>query len=90
MALLLVTIIHNLLNSPYTIIKGANCNIIPIKNLISFYQMQICTVSSALIIGSIPFVFIKVSRSSDTIDYLLFNKCEVHLSDEDTDKVNRP
>ena len=52
--------------------------------------MQLCTVSSALIIIRRPFEFIKGCISSDTIDYLLRNQCEVHLSDEDTDKVNDP
>ena len=48
--------------------------------------MKLCTVSSALIIIRRPFEFIKGCISSDTIDYLLRNQCEVHLSDEDTDK----
>ena len=52
--------------------------------------MKICTVSSALIISRRPFAFIKGSRSSDPIDYLLCNQCEVHLSDKDTDKENGP
>ena len=52
--------------------------------------MIICTVSSALIISRRPFAFIRGSRSSDTIDYLLCNQCEVHLSYEDTDKANGP
>ena len=54
------------------------------------YQMEIYTVSSALIISGIPFEFIKGYISNDTIDYLLCNKCEVHLIYEDTDKANDP
>ena len=72
------------------IIKCANFNRGPIQNFTSIYQIKLCTVSSALIISRRPFSFIKVSRSSDTIDYLLFNQCEVFLSDEDTDKANGP
>ena len=52
--------------------------------------MKLCTVRIALIISMRPFAFIKGSRSSDPIDYLLCNQCEVHLSDEDTDKANGP
>ena len=52
--------------------------------------MKLCTVSSDLIISRRPFAFIKGSRSSDPIDYLLCNQFEVHLSDEDSDKANGP
>ena len=52
--------------------------------------MTLCTVRSALIISRRPFVFIKGSRSSYPVDYLLCNQCEVHLSDEDSDKANGP
>ena len=74
---------------PYPIIKFANCNIRPIQSCTSVYQMKLCTVSSSLIISRRPFSFIKVSRYSDTIDYLLWNQCGVHLSDKDTNKANR-
>ena len=50
--------------------------------------MKLCTVSSALIISRRPFAFMKGYRYSDPIDYLLCNKFEVYLSDEDTDKSN--
>ena len=50
--------------------------------------MKLYIVSSALIISRRPFSFIKGSRSIDPIDYLLYNQCEAHLSDEDTDKEN--
>ena len=59
------------------IIKCANCNRIPIQNRTSVYQMKLCTASSSLISSRRPFAFIKGSRSSDPIDYLLCNKCEV-------------
>ena len=52
--------------------------------------MKLCTVSSALIISRRLFAFIKGSRYSDTIYYLLCNKCDVHLSDKDTDEANGP
>ena len=52
--------------------------------------MKLCTVRNALIISRRPFSFIKRSRSSDPIDYLLYNQCEAHLSDEDSDKANGP
>ena len=70
------------------IIKCANCNRKPIQNFTLIYQMKLCTVSSDLIISRRPFAFIKESRSSDPIDYLLCNQCEVHLSDRDTDGQN--
>ena len=75
---------------PYPIIKFANCNIRPIQSCTSVYQMKLCTVSSSLIISRRPFSFIKVSRYSDTIDYLLCIQLEVHLSEEDSDKANGP
>ena len=50
--------------------------------------MQLYTVSSALIIGRLPFESIKGSRSSYPIDYLIYNQCKVNLSDKDTDKAN--
>ena len=75
---------------PDTIITCANCNRITIQNFTSVYQMKLCTVISALIISRRPFTFIKVYRSSDQIDYLVCNQCEVHLSDKDTDKENGP
>ena len=74
--------------SPDPIVKCANFNRIPIKNFTSVYQVRLCTVLSAFIIGGRPFSFIKVSRYSDPIDYLPCNQCEVHFSDEDTDKSN--
>ena len=52
--------------------------------------MKLCNVISALIINRRPFAFIKISRSSDPIDYLQCNQCEVFFSDEDTDKKNGP
>ena len=50
--------------------------------------MQIRIVISALIIGRRTFAFIRGTRSSDRNYYLVCNKCEVHLSEEDTDKSN--
>ena len=52
--------------------------------------MQLCIVITALIIGRRPFEFIKVSISSDPIDYLLCNQFQVHLSDKDTGKAKGP
>ena len=52
--------------------------------------MKLCNARSASIITRRPFAFIKGSRSSDPIDYLLCNQFEVHLSDEDSDKANGP
>ena len=52
--------------------------------------MKLCNFSSALIIIRRPFSFTKGSRSIDTIDYLFWNECEVHLSDEESDKANGP
>ena len=52
--------------------------------------MKLCIVSSALIISRRPFSFIKGSRSSDTINHLICNQCEVHLSDKYTNKSNGP
>ena len=52
--------------------------------------MALCNISSALIISRRLFAFIKGYRTSDTIDHLLYNQCEVHLSDEDSDKSNGP
>ena len=52
--------------------------------------MKLCTVTSALIISKRTFAFIKGYISSDTIDYLLCNQCEVNLSEKDTNKVNGP
>ena len=75
---------------PDTIIKCTDCNIRPIKNCTSIYQMKLFTVSSDFIISRRPFSFIKWSISSDPIDHLLWNQCEVHLRDEDTDKSNGP
>ena len=75
---------------PDPIVKCANFNIRPIQNRTLVYQMQLCIVRSALIIGRRPFVFIKGSKYSDPIDYLLCNRCEVHLSDKYTDKENGP
>ena len=59
---------------PNTIVKRANSNRRPIQNCTSVYQMQLCTVNSALIIGRIPFALIKGSIYSDPIDYLLCNQ----------------
>ena len=73
---------------PNPIVKWENFNRIPIKNCTSVYQMKIFTVSSAFIISRRPFALINVYISSDPIYYLLCNKCEVHLNDEDTDKEN--
>ena len=56
---------------PDPIVKCANFNRRPIIIFVSVYQMQLCTVSSAFIIGGIPFAFIKGSRYSDPIDYLI-------------------
>ena len=75
---------------PYPIIKCLNFNRRPIQNCILFYQMKLCTVSIAFIVSRRPVAFIKRSRSSDPIDYLLCNQCEVHFSDKDTDKSNGP
>ena len=74
----------------YPIIKCAKFNRRPIQNCTSIYQMKICTVGSASIISRRPFLSIKGSRSIDPIDYLICNKCEVHLSDEDSDELNGP
>ena len=73
-----------------TIIKFVDFNRKPIQNCTSIYQIKLCTFNSALIISRIPFAFIKGSRSSDPIDYLLCNQYEVHYSDKDSDKDNRP
>ena len=70
------------------IIKCANCNGRPTQNYTPIYQMKLCTVSISLIISIRPFTFIKVSRSSDPIDYLLRNHREVNLTDKDADKAN--
>ena len=70
------------------IIKCADYNRTPIQNCTSIYETKLCKIRSALIISRRPFEFIKVSRSSDPIDDLLCNKCEVHLSDKDSDKSN--
>ena len=86
MELLLVTIIRNVLNLPDPIIKCENWNRRPIQNFTKVYQMKLCTVGSALIISRRTLLFIKCSISSDPIDYLLCNQCEVNLSDKDTDK----
>ena len=72
------------------IINCTNFNRRTIQNCTSIYQMKPCIVSIALIISRTPFSFIKGSRSSDPIKYLLFNKCEVHFSDKDSDKENGP
>ena len=74
----------------YPIVKGVIWNRRPIQNCTSFYQMKLRNVSSALIIGSRPFVFIKVYISIDPIDYLLCNQRKLHLIDKDIDKTNRP
>ena len=81
---------RNFINGPLTnpILKCANFNRRQITNCTSVYQMQLCTFSSALIIGRRPFAFIKVSIYSDTIDYLLCNQYRVHLSEKDTNKEN--
>ena len=50
--------------------------------------MKLCTVSIALNISRRPFTFIKGSRYSDPIGYLLCNQREVHFSDEERDKAN--
>ena len=76
--------------TPDPIVKFANFKKIPIQNCASVYQMQPCTVISSLVIGGIQFSFIKVSRSSDPIYYLLCNQCEVHLSDKNNDISHRP
>ena len=68
------------------VIKCENFNRRPIQNCISTYQMKLCTVINALIISMRPFVFIEGSIFSDPIDYLLYNQCEVHLSDKYNDK----
>ena len=52
--------------------------------------MQLCTVRSSFIIGRRTFLFMKLSRSSDPIDYLLCNQCGLNLSVEDADKANGP
>ena len=64
-----------------TIIKFAYYNRRPIQNCTSIYQMKLYTASSALVISRIPFAFIKGYISSDPIDYLPCNQCEVYLSD---------
>ena len=48
--------------------------------------MKLCTVSISMIISGRPFAFIKGSKSSDYIDDLPCNQCEVDLSDKDSDK----
>ena len=74
--------------SPNTIVKCANYNRRPIQNFTSVYQIKLCTVRIVLIISRRPFLFIKGSRYSDPIGYLLCNQCEVHFSDEESDKAN--
>ena len=76
--------------SPNPVIKFTNCNIIQIQIFTSVYQMKLYTVISALNISRRPFAFIKVSISSDPIDYLLCNQFQVHLSDKDTGKAKGP
>ena len=56
---------------PDPIVKCANFNIGTIKNCTSVYKIQLYTIRSDLIIGMIPFPFIKEARSSDPIYYLL-------------------
>ena len=90
MVLLLGTDLPQCAEPPDPIVKGENCNRKPIQKVTSVYQMQLCTVSSALIIVRIPFAPIKGCRYIDPMDYLLCNKCEVHLSDENTNKANGP
>ena len=75
---------------PNTIVKFENCNRIPIKNCTPVYQMQLHNVGSALIMGMRTFVFLRWTISSDSIYYLLWNQCELHLNDKDTDKENGP
>ena len=74
----------------HLIIEGVNWNRRQIQNCASIYQRKLWTVSSALIVSKRPFSFIKGSRCSAPIDYLLRNQCEVHLSDEDSDKSYGP
>ena len=52
--------------------------------------MKLCTIRTALTISRKPFSFVKGSKASDPIDYLLCNQCKVHFSDEYTDKANGP
>ena len=75
---------------PDTNVKCANSNRIPIQNFAPVYQMQLRTVSIDLIIGGRTFAFVRGTRSSDPIEYLLCNHCELNLSEEDTYKVNGP
>ena len=90
MELLFIPIIHNLLNLPDIIIKCADCNSRPIQNCTSNHQMKLCTVNSVLIISRRSFVPIKWYRSSDPVNFLLCNHCEVQLSDKDTNKAYGP
>ena len=75
---------------PNPIIKCANCNRKPIQNCALVYQRRLCIFSSGLIISRRPFAFIKVSRYTDPIEYLLCNQYELYLSDKDSDKSNGP
>ena len=75
---------------PNPIIKFANCNRRLIQNCTSVHKIKLCTISSDLIIISRPFAFIKGSITTNPIDYLLCNQCEIHLSDKATDKENGP
>ena len=52
--------------------------------------MKLCTVISAFVISRRSFSSIKGYISSDTIDHLLCNQCEIHFSDKDIDKSNEP
>ena len=75
---------------PDPIVKCTNCSRRPIKNCTQVYQMQFRTVRSYFIIVRRNFVFIRGIRSSDPIDYLLCNQCELYLSDKYNDKENGP
>ena len=71
--------------NPRSNVTCANLNRRPIQNCTSVYQMQLYIVISDLITGRRQFALIKGSSSSDSIEHLVWNKCGVHLSDQNTD-----
>ena len=73
---------------PDAIVQCKNYNRKPIKNYTSVYQIQLYTISSALIVGRRPFESTKVSISNDPNEYLLCKQCGVNLSEKNIDKAN--
>ena len=72
------------------IVKCANCNRRPIENCTLDYQLNLREVSSYMINGRRNFAFLKGTRSSDQIDYLICEQCTLHLTEIDADKGNEP